>query len=283
MSAMTKRQRPASALTRSAARILRAVILPGVLALALVSGCSLPASRRGTPVLPQALRDSFPGAVSYPAVPLGPKASGLVGDSVCGAIVTRYGGPDTFEYDAYASPGHPFLRKELPGIVFVRAFVRGRLVNMRRTDRYAITGSKVYEFEGLNELLLASGFTFDSTEMPVIARITVLFALFGKTFDASGQVRDGAAPAGTEPGAGFPAVAFLSATRDTWRLGTFPRADGIRVQCLIDGVRRGVFVGFFEADSWGRRAVEVLNSDGLQFAPVPVPLPLPGGGARRTQ
>jgi hypothetical protein len=264
-----------------------AIVLAVVLVGALVPGCSLPASRGsvtpppGGAPLSKALRDSFPGAVSYPAVPLGPEASGVIGDSIRGAIIARYGGPDTFEYDAYASPGQPFLDKSLPNAVFVRAFVRGRLVKMSRTDRFAVTGSKVYDFEGLNELLLAAGFTFDSTEMPVIAKTTVLLATFGKTLDASGQPSDGAAPSGSVPGAGFPAIAFLSATRDTWRLGTSPRADGIRVQCLVDGVRRAVFVGFWDPDEWGRRGVEVLNSGGLQFAPVPIRLPRPGAVRQR--
>jgi hypothetical protein len=239
----------------------------------LVSACGFvfasdPVAKEST-----AFKDSFPHEVSYPATMLGPKVDGPTDTLIRQVVNSRYGGPSDYRYDAYTSPRHPLLDRVLPGASFMRVFIRGLLPEMRTTQRYVVAGPKLYGLDALNRVLLEAGFNFDSTEMPTIAKIAVLFATFGKTFDASGQVRDGQVPTDSSPGAGFPAITFLSVKTGEWQHPIHKDVRrGVLADCMVDGQRMHLFVEFVNS---GRPEPQAVYSPGGSFMLLLGVIPVP--------
>jgi hypothetical protein len=231
-------------------------------------------SGSGTPQaggqITKALADSFPDAVSYPATLLESELKGPVADSLWKLSSAGWCPPRVLQLQAYASQTHPLLATLIPRVTFVQARISAR--GATGYESYAVMDGRPYRLDGLNRLLLDAGFTFDSTEMPTIAKIAVLCATFGNFPPDTNRVGRYVLP---PPTRGFPAITFLSARRDTTHPPQTYRMDGVRLQCLVDGVRMSVFVRFTNPDKWGRREVDGLGGGGLQMVPVETRLPPP--------
>lgn len=223
-----------------------------------------------------ALSDTFPDLVSYPATAFGEQIQGEEAAMLTSLAVS----PSDFDENGksfvgrkwYQSGPQSFLDSVLPGTRFLRQTSTDARYRpcLPFNQYFALLGGKLYGMDALNRLSLDAGFTFDSTKMPTIAKIAVLLATFGRAPDTSRPDLNRWQPTSSR---GFPAITFLSVKRDTWHPVPSPRSDGIRVECLIDGVRKSIFVGFWGADKWGRRGVLLVNGDGLQLTPTTTRLP----------
>jgi len=289
--------------SRTATAMLRTVAVCGIAAL-LVCSIALgwgrkppkePELKQGSAAKPAkvgltaAVRDSFPDAASYPAVGFGDEIKG----EAAGMLTSLVSGPSDYHRKSghlavtrrwWGSQPHPFLDSVLPGVRFLRLGEE----DYRVTDvgtRYTVSAlrdNRLYSTASLNQLLLDAGFTFDTTEMTTIAKIAVLFAAFGKTTDSSGRLRDGSAPTDASSGIGFPAITFLSTTRDTWHRKGSSVWDGVWVDCMMDGHRMRAFVNFWGADRRGRRQLELVYGGGLHLTPWPTRLPQTGAPRGRS-
>jgi hypothetical protein len=192
-----------------------------------------------------AFKDSFPDAVSYPATVVDSRLEGPIADSIQQAAVRSLGvGVST---QTYVSQPHPLFAALLPDASFLRTKVDAP-PEFQTTNSHVQMAGKRYRLESLNRLLLDAGFAFDSTEMRTMAKIAVLFATFGWKFDTSGNLAFGREPTNSTPGDGFPAITFLSVKRGEWLpphlKGPFNVRRGLYVDCLVDGSRVPMFVGF---------------------------------------
>jgi len=217
------------------------------------------------------LMDSFPDAVSYPAVGFGAEVTG----EEAARLTALVGGPS--DYDAksgrlavyrqwWEAEEHSLLESIAPGV---------RLLMLKENDPrmrdyvseprcLVLSGGKLYGLDALNRLLLDAGFSFDSIEMTLTAKVAVLFATFGRSPLDTHFYRRGVP---IRPPPGFPAITFLSVKRDTWRPKGSSIWDGTWVDCLIDGSRERVFVSFWGADKRGQRQPERVWGAGLNFMP----------------
>jgi hypothetical protein len=230
----------------------------------------------------RALLDSFPDAVSYPAT----QVTAMRDTALAASFYDLSGGQHLSREDSLLyrrgraeaqwwceSGAQELLAEKLPGVRFFRGWQHIFGYEYGNWRDMAYNGGVLYRLDALNRLLLEAGFSFDSTEMTTIAKIAVLFATFGKTFDASGQFRDAPMPTDSTPGAGFPSITFLSVSRDTWRPKGSSIWDGTWVDCLFDGTRGRAFVSFWGADERGRRQPERVYGAGLNLMPWPAHLP----------
>ncbi len=194
-----------------------------------------------------AFKDSFPDAVSYPATLLGPLPPGPTADSFHRAAAAWAGSPDHAYTKTYLSQPHPLLARLLPRATFARTQVDVPPEYRGNVDIVKMDG-RLWGLGALNNLLLGARFSFDSTEMPTMAKLAVLFATFGKTFDDSGGLRFAATLTDSQPGIGFPAITILSTKRGEWLpphlTGVFNIRRGMYVDCIVDEQRMPMFVGF---------------------------------------
>jgi hypothetical protein len=149
----------------------------------------------------------------------------------------------------YASDPHPFLASVLPGVSFAAVSTYNYPVSP--PSLCAITSDgRVYGIRDLNSLLLAKGYSFDSTELQTIAKIAVLVAYFmspprGKTWNPSMATEHPLNPCRLGAAA-FPSIEFRSflapqiQTRDEWG----PSGTRITVVSSIDGVPETTAVAF---------------------------------------
>jgi len=241
-----------------------------------------PAAGGDSAVLPRghyadALKDSFPDAVSYPAVGFGDEIKGeeakaltslvasssdYVGDTRTIAVTRRW----------WECKPHHLVSAVLPKVRFYRLTENDyRMMDGSELSRIvAVSGNRIYSTDALNRFLLEAGFTFDSTEMPSIAKVAVLLATLGKWPPDTNPYLRGEAQ---RPAPGFPAITFLSVKRDTWRPKGSSVWDGVWVDCILDQRRVKVFVSFWGADKWGRRQPERVFGGGMNLMPGPVRLP----------
>jgi hypothetical protein len=236
------------------------VLLPAVLVFFAILANPAAASGRkpvGDTLLPPALRDSFPDAVSYPAAPIADQLDSSRANSL--RSLANLGAAGWW----WRSTRHPFLDSVLPGIEVYRVpFADGRVTgpgSFGEAD-YASYRGKLYPLEKLNDLLQDAGLAADTANWPAIARVAALFALFGREFvqTESGLVARGkpytsdrewysrdpnAKPPPPDPiagrawtsnlsgGIGFPSLAILKVERQVPEMR--PRAP-VRVHCLVD-------------------------------------------------
>jgi hypothetical protein len=172
----------------------------------------------------------------------------------------------------WESGPHPLLSSVLPDVQFCGlGETDGRSTDASEGFRvFALRDNRLYAMDALNRLLLDAGFTFDSTEMPAMAKIAVLFATFGRTRDTSILGLEWWRPTSNR---GFPAITFLSAKRGERRSQSGLVAQGVRVDCLIDGVRNNVFVQFVGPDRRGLAEPERVMGRGIDFMVTPIVLP----------
>jgi hypothetical protein len=259
---------------------------------------SPPASGGGTQDLPSktqlsgALKDSFPDAVSYPATRLSPlQQSDLTDELYDLSGGSHLGYNDSLlnkplrgraeRQEWFESESHVLLTKLLPGMRTLREVYTP--FGGERADfvkDWVFSSGRLYRLGKLNQLLLDVGFTFDSTEMPTIAKIAVLFASFGKSFLDTGRIGWGTVPV---PPHGFPAITFLSVKKGEWQHPVHKDIRrGVLVDCLVDGQRMRLFVEFVNS---GRPEPQAVYSPGggfmllLGVIPVPKLPPLQKRGA----
>ncbi len=239
------------------------------------------------------LADSFPDAVSYPATLVASRPEGPMADSFHNAAARWAGSPSRAITKTYLGQPHPLLAKLLPRVTFTRTqvFIPPEF---HGTLEQATMGGRIYRMDALNRLLLEAGFTFDSTEMPTIAKIAVLFATFGQVVDTSdrfrfvprstdvqsgggfpGQFRSAPMPTDSQPGHGFPAITFLSVKKGEWQHPVHKDIRrGVRVDCMVDGRRTDFLIEFTgmaraEPDFLFTTPGEFL----MMFEGIPLPLP----------
>jgi len=269
---------------RSTFRLALAAILT------LACGTALASGRRAKgpvePPMSKTLKDSFPDAVSYPATRFGDWITGELADRfydlsgagyATGIMRKYYGSSGRLEDQRWRESGpQGFLTPILPGVRFFHALESPRCARdaWPSGQGWVYTGTKLYRVDALNRVLLEAGFSFDSTEMPTIAKAAVLFAAFGKSFpEPVGHGWVGPPP----PERGFPAITFLSMKREEKHYSGAV-GQGIRVQCIINGIRVNPYVALDGADKWGRRQVDRVFGGGLDLMMRPVvPFPPPGG------
>ena len=196
-----------------------------------------------------AFKDSFPDAVSYPGVRLGDPVDLALSKHLDSLF--PFANPLRRPDSSLAVPSgnwqeserQPFLDRVLPGvrILFVRWYPPG--YEHSHTASAAYLGGKVYRLDVLNRLLLDAGFSLDSTEMPTIAKIAVLFATFGKSPADTGRLIPMSEP--PVPTQGFPAITFLSVKRGEWKHPKFGyEARGVMLDCVVDGRRERYLLEF---------------------------------------
>jgi len=217
------------------------------------------------------LMDSFPDAVSYPATSL----EDAVVSPEAQRLNALLGDTQDVRREWWLSHRHPFIDSVLPGVNFLVVSEEDwRVWDVGKAGRPLIQGGKkLYPLNALNRVMLDAGFTFDSAEMPTIARTAVLFATFGKRAGPSGQLTFGRTPTDSFAGDGFPAITFLSMKRGERRYRSGYVGPGISADCVIDGARNNVFVEFVGPDRRGFAEPERVMGTGIDFLVTPIVLP----------
>jgi hypothetical protein len=223
-----------------------------------------------------ALRDSFPEAVSYPAVrPIGPvtRSDATMLNSLANAgmdSLTR----DQVSRQWWLSNPHPFVESLVPGAQLYRCrWRRGRVLESE--TYFALFQGKLYGAGHLNYLLLDAGFSFDTSQMLVTAKAAVFFAVFGwqrPDTSARRQWSDMPTPPPSDP-LTFPAVAFLSVKRGVRRYPSGYVAQGVYLDCVIGTLPNTVFVEFYGSDEHGRAVLNRVMGTGINFMLIPLILP----------
>jgi hypothetical protein len=187
-----------------------------------------------------AFKDSFPDAVSYPATRLT-----LLQDSSLTARLYDLSGARHLRQTWYESEPQGLLVKLFPGVRVLRQVYNLAGEHIDFENDWALHNGRLRRLDRLNQLLLDAGLTFDSTEMPTIAKMAVLFATYGKSFPDTGYIGRHPYPL---PAHGFPAITFLSVKKGEWQ---HPKQNdiynlrrGMYVDCIVDGQRAPMFVSF---------------------------------------
>ncbi|MCX6844735.1 MAG: hypothetical protein NTX53_20930, partial [candidate division WOR-3 bacterium] len=175
----------------------------------------------------------------------------------------------------YACDPHPFLTSALPGVSF--AMVSSGSWRAGSSMLCGVTSDgRVYQKADLNSLLLADGYSFDSTEMQTIAKIAVLLQHFTvpsyKSEDFNRRIitaedfqrGDSRPPEPPKPPevAGFPSVTFTTFTREVREIpyGTRSAANTrLTVVCRVNGVEETTAVDFHGTTD-GRNSLEGISS-----------------------
>jgi len=181
-----------------------------------------------------ALKDSFPDAVSYPAT-LFVEAS----EAESRMLSAWLGDKQHFRRRIWVGQRHPFLDSVLPG-------VRALLVEEEKQNPIEMDGGsgnrillergrRFYSERNLNQLIYDAGLRSDSSSMATIAKVAVLFDFLGQYPAESFSTQTAPPTTGSGPPA-FPPVAFLSMTWQSIRLtGLDFSYPGMRVVCSVAG------------------------------------------------
>jgi hypothetical protein len=118
--------------------------------------------------------------------------------------------PARIDFGWRLAPTHPALSQLLPGVTFyLQSFHRWASTGGAIHGAVALYDGRLYEVRSLNKLLVDCGFKFDTTEIPAVAKIAVLWTLMGQhTGSAFRQGLDSAALA-----TAIPAVTFRKIER----------------------------------------------------------------------
>jgi hypothetical protein len=257
----------------------------GVLLCLLLAGvalCTEPAAPAGASSVDLAARDttafhklisSLGGPASYPETRFG---SGFDASRIHDPSVKYLTRPAWRAIDA-----HPFLSAVLPGVTFAGVGL-GTFRN-RYEELYAIgPNGRLYRAEDLNSLLLAEGFSFDSTEFLTMAKIAVLFEYFlSPAWQPDTEIpRLDYQRSFCSPGLqAFPSIEFRSFTPQQTAIqdAHSPFLTEMRVVCSVDGVPETTKVAFRSIFGTRRELDEVAAPPRptLYFGPGRVREPIP--------
>jgi hypothetical protein len=169
---------------------------------------------------PDTLPESFP-AVMWRAVDSATQASLRDGDKWPLAAV------------------HPEVERLLPRVSFyLRRWAMRASTAPAQNRAFAVLNGKKYGLQSLNSLLVDAGFKFDTTEIPAVAKIAVLWTLMD--LQAQMHVKGIHYPRGQQPpdsaalATAIPAVTFRKIGPSKVQLDGLP-ARTIEVQCEVDG------------------------------------------------
>jgi hypothetical protein len=266
------------------------VLLPAALVLlAILANPAAASGRRpvGDTLLPSALRDSFPNAVSYAAVPIAARVT----SAESALLRSRVGGWDYAEwlrsegiikiYDGGSAPpdnrlkdGEQVLRAGT--VPELEALVPGAVLFNR--DRRAPGGhfiayrDSVFAVKGLNRLFHYAGVSFDSSTMVARARLALLLvtAVEEKPVEVSRatRTRDGLIPSGYGVGSlAVPQVSFLLFKAEYPVKGA-PGIAQVDFECLSGQSRRHETVHFWR---YGEAGAQLRLIGALAFDEVPLP------------
>ncbi|MFO7651316.1 MAG: hypothetical protein R6X13_08280, partial [bacterium] len=165
-----------------------------------------------------------------------------------------------FSYRWADAAPHPELARLLPGVRFL-----GQRVNINSSTAgpwgtaIALLNGRLYELRSLNNLLVDCGFKFDTTEIPAIAKIAVLWKLMDQhAGNAFGLAPDSAALA-----TAIPAVTFRKIGLGRWQHPT--RADVTWRALKIDLTVGGELTTAWLALQIGTLKLEFLEFDGQSY------------------
>lgn len=162
----------------------------------------------------------------------------------------------------YASETHSFLKNVLPGVSF--AVVTYGSWRAGSFMQCAITGDgRIYQNEDLNSLLLAEGFSFDSSEFQTIAKIAVLMQYIAAPpprIDSPIRPMLDRPPSPIAVGAtAFPKVDFTSFAREVKKQPNGALDTRLTVICTIDGTGETATVDF-HGTTYGRNSLALFKS-----------------------
>ncbi|MFO7650065.1 MAG: hypothetical protein R6X13_01830 [bacterium] len=165
--------------------------------------------------------------------------------------------PDRVGFGWRLVPAHPALSQLLPGASFylqhykLNASMGGGFFNA-----VALYDGRLYELRSLNKLLVDCGFKFDTSEVPAIAKIAVLWSLMEQQASFHHYVGDirGRAPDSAALATAIPAVTFRKIER---------RPISILVEVDIAGKTSEVELGVRP----GGYMPEGMTLDGQQWGP----------------
>jgi hypothetical protein len=218
-------------------------------------------------LLPPALRDSFPEAVSYAY-----STARKCGDSALAARLYRafeeHTGltgkkwPDA-RYEVWIAAPHPFVESLLPGALLVTVHTQSWI---RKDGGAGYTRHFVF-FRGrywgpriANGLATEVGLSFDSSAALTRAKLGIVLAGFEDLSRTSRQWGEYSRHLSSDTA--VPSLTFLKATRVKSFQGR-PFNDGFSVEMLIGGKRTHVFVQMTTPDKWGRTYPSGLWGGGL--------------------
>jgi hypothetical protein len=221
------------------------VLLPAALILfAILANPAFASGRKpvGDTLLPLALRDSFPDAVSYAAVPIVARVtsaeSALVMRSIPKPEKPRL--TDPIYSSVWRVGPIPALEAIVPGAVLYR---QTRYVGMGNFPEYRIGyRDSLYELTGLNRLFRHAGVSFDTSTMVERARLAVLLVATKELSDRQGRVQFGIADSVGETT--VPQVSFLSTKVENPVAGLASRAV-VSFDLVVHGERRREDVEFW--------------------------------------
>jgi hypothetical protein len=179
----------------------------------------------------------------------------------------------------YVGGPHPFLASVLPGVTFV-VVAHGSWRSGGFIQGSVTTDGRFYQNENLNSLLLAEGYTFDSTEFRTISKIAVLLQYL-----ASPPLRVDSADRGMldrplnpiQPGTvAVPSVDFRSFTSAVTKQPNGAVDTRLTVICTIDGIDETAVVDF-HGTADGRNSLGRFTSPDkyLPYQPGRLPEPDP--------
>jgi hypothetical protein len=257
----------------------------GVLLCLLLTGvafCTQPAAPAGAASIDLAARDTtafhrmianYGGPASYPATRL---------SSVFDATRVHEPWVKSLENRTwYASDPHPFLASALPGVSLVVVCTGG--IRPSWTLCAITSEGRFHRKDDLNSLLLAEGFSLDSTEFETMAKIAVLFEYFMNppraetTNPSMWESEYPNNPCGLGAQA-FPSIEFRSFSpqqtviQDAHR----PYLTEMKVVCSVNGIAETAKVGFSRVFGARRELDRVVapHRPGLYFQPGRVTAPL---------
>ena len=227
----------------------------------------------GDTLLPPALRDSFPDAVSYSEASLGPRATGLLAEHLSSLALPLGIGRRPYAIADSTSwwpvQKHPLLDSLFPGIEVCRC--PWTFFGQRHQNSVILYQGTLYRLERLNELILDVGLNDDTCNMPVLARVAAILALLGRrvvTSDSGAGLSvqaDTWRPALTSED-GLPQFTVLSEKRVAPVSGPW-NTPVVRLECFVNHTRCAIDVRFdpYARDRWPVTTLASVEVNGRAF------------------
>ena len=250
------------------------VLLPAVLVLlAIIANPALASGRKpvGDTLLPPALRDSFPDAVSYPLVRW-LSVDSLSSDSLTRSFAAVFP-EDEWPYAQHrwwVTSAQSVLQSPVPNSRTVYLAMTSAAVNGGRYTQLFIEHSgRLYRDDELNDLAASAGFSFDADStswLATLAASTMIARAYGPPVGPRHTLAQPNPPISPV----MPSVSVLRAARSENGSWAF--------DCLI-GSRRGRIQVSFNTLADNRSAVGTVEGLGARFSVMsPKALPEPGAG-----
>jgi hypothetical protein len=248
------------------------VLLPAVLILLAILANPTSASGRkpvGDTLLPPALRDSFPAAVSYPYSTAQKCADSALTARIYNAFTERTGlkgdkWPDA-TYEVWIAAPHPFIESLLPGALCVTVHTVSPIRKdggAGHSEQFIYFHERYWEPRIANGLASEVGLNYDSSAALTRAKLAVVLAGF-QDLSRTWRRWPGEFSSPLSPDTAIPALTFLKATKvQDWNGN--PLNDGFSIEMLVGGKRTHVFVELTTPDKWGRTYPSRLWGGGMQ-------------------